>query len=231
MDNIILFLGIFTMTATAAQVSLLNTWWQRVGAMLALAVAVYWFYPFAIRQSTADLDLLINNPIAMQDLAVIIVLEAVVMVILSLFMLRDYYEPLKGAWSWILKLQYLPALTAIIMLGYWEIHLFYMGIDLPFEQTAMLYGGGTALGLLIAAYILRALMPIRVLRLELKLAMHGAQFVIAVATSVLMSRYPYRGTETETNALAFGVFVLIVIIMFALGVVLQKRHFSKKYLQ
>ncbi len=231
MENIILFLGIFTMTATMAQVSLFKHWWQRLGAMVALAVAVYWFYPFAIRQSTTDLEMLLNNPFAMQDLAVIIVLEATVMVVISLFMLRDYYTPLKGPWAMILKLQYLPALTAIIMLGYWEIHLFHMGVSLPFEQTAMLYGGGTALGLLIGAYILRALMKVRVLRLELKIAMHGAQFVLAVATSVLMSLTPNRGTEMESNAAAFGIFCVIVAVMFVLGVWQQKRKFKKKYLK
>ena len=75
------------------------------------------------------------------------------------------------------------------------------------------------------------MMRVRVLRLELKLAMHGAQLVLAIATSVLVSRYGYRGADIQADWMALVVFIIIVAVFSALGIIWQKRQFEKKYLK
>jgi hypothetical protein len=85
------------------------------------------------------------------------------------------------------------------------------------------YGGGVAASVLLFAWLIRFLVPLRLLRLELKLAMHAAQIILAIAISILTATYPYRGSEIEPNLAQFGV----VLLLFAGGAVLGYRRYLK----
>ena len=213
MDNIILFLALFSLTATAAQVSLFRHWWQQLALALVIAGITYAFYPRAIQFSNTDIEALLANGDAMLDMSVVLVIEAVLMLILALFMLREIYTVIPFPWKMVLWLQYLPMASAVGVLCFYQVLLYQQGLTWPFQTTALVYGGGVALGVLLFAAVIRLLMPLRLLRLELKLAMHGAQIVLAIAVSVLTATYPYRGSEIEPNTLQFGV----VAILFAIG--------------
>ena len=78
MDNIILFLALFSLTATAAQVSLFRRWWQQLLLAAAIAGITYSFYPTAIEFSSSDIETLLADSMAMLDLSVVLVIEAVV---------------------------------------------------------------------------------------------------------------------------------------------------------
>jgi VIT1/CCC1 family predicted Fe2+/Mn2+ transporter len=54
-ENIILFLALFTGTATAVQVSLFRRAWQQLLLAAAIAVGTYLFYPTAIQFSSKDI--------------------------------------------------------------------------------------------------------------------------------------------------------------------------------
>jgi hypothetical protein len=211
--DIILLLALFTATATAVQASLFRRAWQQALLALAIAAGTYLFYPLATRFSSAEIERLLADGATMLDLSVVLVLEAAVMLILALFMLRDMYARLKLPWKLVPLLQYLPAPSSIGVLCFYQVLLYQQGLTWPFQTTALVYGGGVALGVLLFAAVIRLLMPLRLLRLELKLAMHGAQIVLAIAVSVLTATYPYRGSEIEPNTLQFGV----VAILFAIG--------------
>jgi hypothetical protein len=74
MENIILFLALFTGTATAVQVSLFRQLWQQLLLAAAIAAGTYWFYPIAIEFSSSDLETLLADEGAMLDLSVLLVL-------------------------------------------------------------------------------------------------------------------------------------------------------------
>lgn len=212
MENIILFLALFTGTATAVQVSLFRQWWMRILLSAAIALFTYLFYPTAIRFSSTDIENLLTSETAMLNLSVVLVLEAAVMLILALFMLRDMYTRLAMPWKLIPFLQYLPMVSSVGVLCFYQVFLYQQGLEWAFEKTALVYGGGVALGVLLFAWLIQAVIPLRLLRLELKLAMHAAQIVLAIAISVLTATYPYRGSEIEPNLLQFAVVVSIFLV-------------------
>ena len=84
MDNIILFLGLFSLTATATQLSLFRHWWQQLALALVFAAITYAFYPTAIAYSSTDIEALLADSGAMLDMSVVLVLEAVLMLVLAL---------------------------------------------------------------------------------------------------------------------------------------------------
>lgn len=231
MDNIILFLALFSLTATAAQVSLFRHWWQQLGLALVIAAITYGFYPTAITFSSNDLTALLADPTAMLDMSVVLVLEAVVMLILALFMLREMYTVLVFPWKLILLLQYLPMVSAVGVLCYYQVHLYQQGLEFEFENTALGYGGVVACTVVALAWLIKLLVPMRVLRLELKLAMHSAQIVLAVAVSVLMATYPYRSADVKPNLTEFMAVLVLVLVGFVVGYLRYQRKTQKLLLQ
>jgi hypothetical protein len=231
MDNIILFLALFSLTATAAQVSLFRHWWQRLGLALVIAAFTYGFYPTAITFSSNDLTALLSDPEAMLDMSVVLVLEAVVMLILALFMLREMYTVLVFPWKLVLLLQYLPMVSAVGVLCFYQVHLYQQGLEFEFENTALGYGGVVASTVLALAWLIKLLVPMRVLRLELKLAMHSAQIVLAVAVSVLVATYPYRSADIQPNLTEFMAVLVLVLVGFMVGYLRYQRKAQKLLLQ
>ncbi|MCB1702575.1 MAG: hypothetical protein KDI14_17275, partial [Halioglobus sp.] len=77
------------------------------------------------------------------------------------------------------------------------------------------------------AWIIRWLVPMRVLRLELKLAMHAAQIVLAVAVSVLTASYPYRSADIQPNVTEFLAVLVLVLLGAAVGYFRYKRAMKK----
>lgn len=227
MDNIILFLALFSLTATAAQVSLFRAWWQQLGLALAIALITYGFYPTAITLGSNDLAALLADPVAMLDMSVVLVLEAAVMLVLALFMLREMYTVLVLPWKLVLLLQYLPLASAVGVLCFYQVQLYQQGLQLPFDQTALAYGAAVAAVVILMARLIKWLVPMRVLRLELKLAMHSAQIVLAVAVSVLTATYPYRPADIRPNLVEFMAVVVLMAVGAFLGYLLYQRKILK----
>lgn len=227
MDNIILFLALFSLTATAAQVSLFRAWWQQLGLAVAIALITYGFYPTAITLGSNDLAALLADPVAMLDMSVVLVLEAAVMLVLALFMLREMYTVLVLPWKLVLLLQYLPLASAVGVLCFYQVQLYQQGLQLPFDQTALAYGAAVAAVVILMARLIKWLVPMRVLRLELKLAMHSAQIVLAVAVSVLTATYPYRPADIRPNLVEFMAVVVLMAVGAFLGYLLYQRKILK----
>ncbi len=229
MENIILFLALFSATAAAVQLSLFRTWWQRLALCLLIAGGTYLFYPTAITVSATYMEALLADESTMLTLSVILVLEAACMLILALFMLRDMYQALRFPWKLIPLAQFLPMPTSIAVLCYYQVHLYQQGFTGEFATTALLYGGCIALGLFASAWVIKLLIPLRVLRLELGLAMHAAQIALAIAISVLTATYPYRGSEIEPNLIQFAI-VAVIFIIGSLTGYLRCRNQTQKLL-
>jgi hypothetical protein len=212
MDNIILFLALFSLTATAAQVSLFRHWWQQLALAVVIATITYAFYPKAITLSNTDVDALLADGGAMLDMSVVLVVEAVLMLILALFMLREMYSTIHYPWKVVLFLQYLPMASAVGVLCFYQVHVYQQGLEMEFAETALAYGGAVAVAVLLLAWSIKFLIPMRVLRLELKLATHAAQIAIAVAVSVLTATYPYRSADINPNLVEFAVVTAVIFV-------------------
>jgi hypothetical protein len=230
-DNIILFLALFSLTATAAQVSLFRHWWQQLALAVAIAGITYAFYPTAIEFSSTDIEALLADPAAMLDMSVVLVLEAVMMLILALFMLREMYTIIAMPWNLVLWLQYLPMVSAVGVLCFYQVHVYQQGLEMDFDKTALVYGGAVALAVVVLAWFIKFLVPMRVLRLELKLAMHAAQIIIAVAVSVLTATYPYRSADIEPNLVEFGAVTALIVVGVIVGYLRYQRNMQKILLQ
>jgi hypothetical protein len=230
-DNIILFLALFSLTATAAQVSLFRHWWQQLALAVAIAGITYAFYPTAIEFSSTDIEALLADPAAMLDMSVVLVLEAVMMLILALFMLRELYTIIAMPWKLVLWLQYLPMVSAVGVLCFYQVHVYQQGLAMDFDKTALAYGGAVALAVVVLAWFIKFLVPMRVLRLELKLAMHAAQIIIAVAVSVLTATYPYRSADIEPNLVEFGAVTALIVVGVIVGYLRYQRNMQKILLQ
>lgn len=231
MDNIILFLALFSLTATAAQVSLFRHWWQQLALALAIAAITYAFYPRAIEFSSTDIDALLANGDAMLDMSVVLVLEAMLMLILALFMLREMYTVIAFPWSAVLWLQYLPMASAVEVLCFYQVHVYQQGLQMDFDKIALAYGGAVAVAVVVLAWLIKFLVPMRVLRLELKLAMHAAQIVIAVAVSVLTATYPYRSADIEPNLVEFAAVTALILVGVLVGYLRYQKKMQKLLMQ
>ena len=102
---------------------------------------------------------------------------------------------------------------------------------MDFDRTALLYGGAVALTVVVLAWFIKFLVPMRVLRLELKLAMHAAQIVIAVAVSVLTATYPYRSADIEPNLVEFAAVSALIVVGVIVGYLRYQRNMQKLLLQ
>jgi hypothetical protein len=227
MPSILLWLALFTLTASAIQVSLLRHWWEKTIPLILIGIALWLAWPWAITIGAVEVLAWLTDPRAMLDVSVVLILEAFTMVLLAALMVRDIYQPLTGAIRYVLWLQFLPAATCLGVLVYYLVHVYQMALPYEFETIALGYAGSIILALALAGFGVHWLIPSRVLRMELKLAMHAAQIALGVATSVLTSRYPYRSSEIEPNLLEFVVVLMIIFVGALAGLWRYRRQMSK----
>ena len=186
------------------------------GWLAGIAVYVYLMYSKAIEQSYSVFTEMISDSSLMTDFAVLLIIEAIAGLLLSIYLIRFYYnERVKKYFHYFV---YLPGITLFYAIFYLESYLFLQITGINFQWLAIILAIVIPLFLLTVKWIITSLIPEFDLRLELKFGLHIIQLVGAVILSVLLLSLPVKRMDIMISVNQLSVFLITVFVFAALGV-------------
>jgi len=217
-------LALVNLLAWVLQVSL----FERRGAMVLAgigAAAVAWLlYPFALDYNLLAVTRLLADPVQVQNLAIVQLVEAGAALWGFAHLVRRHYgERVPAAYEWC---AFYPGVTACLSLFYLQIQVFFHATGADFA----LVGGATAAGAGLGAWLLvagvRALLP----EWEIRAELHGLLRLVAIGLAVAMTVLLARDGRTSTLTIdwpALWAFAALALVLGATGWQWQRRRDSR----
>lgn len=195
------------------------------GYLGGIALYVYLMYSRAIEQSYSVFKETLLNTSLMTDFVVVQVAEAIGGLLISIFLIRFYYnEPVKKYFQFLV---YFPGIVVFPAIFYVESYLFLQASGMNFQVLAIVLAIVFPMFLLIGKKFITNLIPDFDLRLELKFGIHIIQFICAVILSVVLFRIP---TKTSDFPVCVNQLIIIVsagLFFTALGVLWYNFQIKK----
>jgi len=207
MESIINILFILVLLLYVIKVSLINNKIVIAIYIVLPVVFPYIIYPWLIEQDTQYIKGLLNTPTLMNDFALLIMIEAL-LVIASIFLLLQQHigEKMKTRLSW---LTYFSPPSLLLALSYFELQVFYKISNYSFSTIAIGYLIFSALLLTILIIGIKWLIKEWEIRLELTFILCLIQILIGIVIS------SFYNSITTTSILSDDVwkpFLAILII-------------------
>jgi len=190
---------------------------HQCGVALALAVALHASGELASRTSAAEILRWVSSPQRRQDLAALLLAEALLFGSHAVRLAQAQEAALSGWWR---RLGWLPPPSALLSLFFAQVAVMLLVDGWDYDTLAWLCGAGFALLLCLAVALLGWALPERPLRCTLRVGLHAAQAVAALwlarpAMQALVDQVPLWGGRLVWVA-------VIVAALAAVGLLLQR---------
>ncbi len=186
-------------------------------------------YPLVITQPVTIIEQLLSNKTMVTNGAVITTIEAITGIFASIMLADNLYKSRKKRKGINVLLKVTPGILFFIAIAYFELIFFKLRVGGDFLITALIYSSVLFLSLLVVSVIIRYLVSAEHLKLELKMLLNLGILMIGLLVNSTVADYnlSYASIEIEWDALA--AFILITVISFAIGLLLNKHgHQIKK---
>jgi MFS family permease len=188
--------------------------WPKLVFSLGLGVCAFWLYPWVIEQSREQLNFWLSDPIIMQNLAVIQVVEALLLINIDLSSLKSIFgHPIK---KYLKYAAYFPGIMWLAVILYVQMMVFYAVTDFDFDSLGLYISMGLGLGFYILSIVIKWLIPETHLRMELRYIFSFGQILGAVIVTVFCQVLPYQ-QQNSFELRPLIVVVLLGAIMFLIG--------------
>ncbi|WP_169513430.1 hypothetical protein [Flexithrix dorotheae] len=177
----------------------------RLLAAFSLAVITYLSYPWVIEQSRESLENWMDDSLKMQQLAVVLVIEAVIFILVDLALLKKQFgHPVKKA----LKVAaFYPGLLLLAVLLYAQMLCFYTFSEIDFDQLGVYFS-------LVVFFIFMGIpagigwtIPEGYLRMELRYILSFGQVLGGIVITIFCQKLPYPQQE---NSVEWQPFLIVV---------------------
>lgn len=219
MELIITVLMLFVALNCAAKLSLWR-WWQRFAFSALLAAFVWWSQRYAVLQSKTQLADLLQNAVALQNMAVIVTIESAVSFgFCSRWLGGAYLSPACRWWERLLR--WYPSLLVFPVMFYVLTQTMFMAVGIGFGVTTAVVSAAALLGLPLLAGGVRLLVPDEEGRVELHVLLSCLVCVLGLICTVT-GKIVYRAAEEPVNWRMAGLGIAIFAVLFAAGYIGSK---------
>lgn len=220
MEYIVLVLIMFIVFNSLLKLSFL-TWWQSALFSVLSAAFIIAVSPFASGQSKTQLAAWLQNPQIMQNVAVLITLESVVVFAFAFMQLRHVLGTRVKSYL-MLPLKLYPGFLIFPVLFYLLAQLFFALPGTNFTTTTYVLAGGVFVFIPLLSWGLTKLVPEEELRLEVLFIVNLFVCIIGLITTV-NGETAYAAVEQPLNVKALSIAIGIFSVLFAGG------YFFRKY--
>jgi hypothetical protein len=228
MELVLQFLFVLSLISAAFQ------WSQhgkagRLISTLIMALIVYLFYPWTLEQSREQFEIWMADYEIMQQLAVVLVIEALIFIGLDFALLKGSFG-LPVA-KYLKALALYPGIFWLVALLYLQMNWFYSFTGSEYETLAILFSIIIILVFSLLPFGLRAMLPEPYLRFEVRYILNFGQIIGAIVITVLCHGIPYQSRYNSFELNTLLVLLGTVITLFILGFIGSRiaKHIKLKW--
>lgn len=189
MDLVIQLLFALALLSLLFQVSQ----WETLGIII-LAITIgliaYFLHPWTVEQSKEQLETWLEDPIKMQNLAVIQVIEALIFIGIDLALLKKYFG--LSVNKYIKYGSYFPGLFWMAAVLYLQMISFYSFSTIDFDSLAIYFSMALVTCFVFIPLGIKKIIPENYLRMELRYTLSFGQVLGGVVITIFCQRLPYR---------------------------------------
>ncbi len=226
MQTLIIILFILAFLSLTLQLSLIEKKFSTIIFYVLAVVILYFLYPYAIEQSYAKFKSLIQNAHIMSNIMVLQIVECLLGLLFSIFLIRTYYK--ERVYKFFKFFNYFPGLIIFPAIFYAESAVFLNISGMDFQFLAIMIALVLPAIIIGMKIIIKFLIPEYDLRLELKFILHILQLVTAVIISINLFKLPTANVVSDFHISQLLVFFGLVLVFGMVGVgryywVMRKR--------
>ncbi|MEN7550018.1 hypothetical protein AAG747_18990 [Rapidithrix thailandica] len=231
MELVVQLLLVFALLSTFFQISQWN-FIPRLVLVIVLVTVSYWFYPWVIEQSNDQLKQWLANPIKMQHLATVQIIEAVVFTGIDLSNLKQFFG--QSAKKGFRYASYFPGIMVLVAVLYFQMRCFYVLSHLiDFNLLGIGFSLGIGMLFLLIPQLIKRLIPEGYLRMELRYMLGFGQILACVVITVFCQKLPYHQQQNhlDINSLAYlsGLLIIMFLLGWVVSIIKRKMKFKWKY--
>ncbi|NCU31724.1 MAG: hypothetical protein EOM23_02045 [Candidatus Moranbacteria bacterium] len=154
-------------------------------------------FPYAVRINLKDISMMLNSSDVVSLLCTFQIIESVIFLLLSLYLIRSHYRTSSRWFEWIIP--YVP--SGIFMTGLFvsEVYLFNTLNDMSFGMTALIFAMGVFALLIINAFAIRILLPSWGFRMEMKVIISFFQIMLGMFLPLILMGLKIQGTQLQVS--------------------------------
>lgn len=219
MNHLLPILAFFILLNCLLKLSFLRLW-KRVLLSLIAGIFVLIISPYASDQSKTEIASWLSDPKILQNVAVLISLDALIIFAFSIMMLREVFDG-RVSKPYLLTLKYYPSLLLFPLLFYLLTYLYFNLPGIDFKTTAYTLALCTAIGLPLLSIGMGKLINELDFRLEVQFIVN--LFVCCIGLiSTVNGNTNYAAVKQEFNFRAMIIALSIFAILFACGFIIKR---------
>ncbi len=200
-----------------------------VGYSAALALIAFAVYPIVINQPMTIVSDMLESKIFVENLALITIAESILEIMISIFLLENYFLPKNKRKKTARILKIIPGVLVFFAVAYFELLFFKARAGHDFLITAILFSSILLIGISAISLIIKYIIFNESLKLEIKVILNLAILLLGLLVSASVADYniSYAQTVIEWGHLIF--IVVGFVLLATIGFLLHKFNFNHHF--
>lgn len=210
---------------TAAQSGSL---WRLVGYAAVAAVVALALYPVVIEQPMTIIAELLTSRTAVSNIALLTTAEAIAGILVSVYLLDNYFKPKAKRTKMAYMLKILPGVLVFAAIAYFELLFFKIRVGGDFLVTAALYAALLFVVIFAIGTVAKYALTAESLRLEVKVILNMTILIVGLLVSSSVADYNISHAQTTIEWEALISLIIGSVALIALGILLPNIKLIKK---
>lgn len=228
MESIIEIIFIIALLKFCLKAAMANNFKIVVGYSCGLAIFALALYPLIITQPLTILSDMLANKTIVENMALLTTAESVAGIMLSVWLLDNYFRPREKRTHWAKMLKIIPAVVVFFAVAYFELLFFKWRVGGDFLMSAILYSGSVVVGVCGIAMLLKWLLGSESARLELKLILNLSILVLGLLVSSSVADYNTSNAVATIEWKALIAIIIGSLVLMGVGAWLYKIDFTNR---
>ena len=193
-----------------------------------LTIFAFYSYPWVIEQSKEQLNLWLEDPNKMQNLAVVLLIEAFLFIFLDLALLKKCFG--QSVNSYVKYASFYPGIFLLAVVLYAQMLCFYSFSDIDFDTLGIIFALGLSIFLFLGPMAIKWLIPEDFLRMELRYILNFGLILGGIVITVFCQGLTYPSSQDSIEWIGLIIVIALSISMMGLGWLGAKMGKRMKFL-
>lgn len=228
METLVQLIFIIVLTKYILTAAQSGSLWRLVGYAAVAAVVALALYPVVIEQPMTIIAELLTSRTAVSNIALLTTAEAIAGILVSVYLLDNYFKPKAKRTKMAYMLKILPGVLVFAAIAYFELLFFKIRVGGDFLVTAALYAALLFVVIFAIGTVTKYALTAESLRLEVKVILNMTILIVGLLVSSSVADYNISHAQTTIEWEALISLIIGSVALIALGILLPNIKLIKK---